>query len=71
MKKVLVVDDSATMRCMIIATLGRLDGLAFEQAVSGLGAIERMTLDHTDMIILDLNMPRRQGAQRGRSRFDV
>jgi two-component system chemotaxis response regulator CheY len=57
MKKVLVVDDSATMRRMIIATLGRLNGLAFEQAVSGLGAIERVTLDQTDMIILDLNMP--------------
>jgi two-component system chemotaxis response regulator CheY len=57
MKKVLVVDDSATMRRMIIATLGHLNGLAFEQAVSGLGAIERITLDQTDMIILDLNMP--------------
>lgn len=57
MKKVLVVDDSATMRRMIIATLGRLNGLAFDQAVSGLGAIERVTLDQTDMIILDLNMP--------------
>ena len=57
MKKVLVVDDSATMRRMIIATLGRLNGVAFDQAVSGLGAIERVTLDQTDMIILDLNMP--------------
>lgn len=57
MKKVLVVDDSATMRRMIIATLGRLDGVAFDQAVSGLGAIERVTLDQADMVILDLNMP--------------
>ena len=32
-------------------------GLAFEQADSGLGAIERITLSHVDLVILDLNMP--------------
>ena len=57
MKKVLVVDDSATMRRMIIASLGAIGGLAFEQAVSGLDAIERVTLSHVDLVMLDLNMP--------------
>jgi two-component system, chemotaxis family, chemotaxis protein CheY len=55
-KKVLVADDSATMRRMIIAALGP-SGLTFEQADSGLGAIERMTLAPVDLVILDLNMP--------------
>ena len=55
-KTVLVVDDSATMRRMIMAALGP-KGLTFEQADSGLGAIERMTLSLVDLVILDLNMP--------------
>ena len=55
-KTVLVADDSATMRRMIMAALGPR-GLAFEQADSGLGAIERITLAHVDLVILDLNMP--------------
>lgn len=55
-KTVLVADDSATMRRMIMAALGPR-GLLFEQADSGLGAIERITLAHIDLVILDLNMP--------------
>jgi two-component system chemotaxis response regulator CheY len=57
MKNVLVVDDSATMRRMIIASLAPIGGLAFDQAVSGLEAIERVTLSPVDLVMLDLNMP--------------
>ncbi|HYC51859.1 MAG TPA: response regulator [Gemmatimonadaceae bacterium] len=57
MKKVLVVDDSATMRRMIMASLSGLQGIEFEQAVSGLEAIERLTLTRMDLVVLDLNMP--------------
>jgi two-component system chemotaxis response regulator CheY len=56
-KKVLVVDDSATMRRMIMASLASVPGIEFEQAVSGLEAIERMTLARMDLVLLDLNMP--------------
>ena len=56
-KKVLVVDDSATMRRMLIASLSTIGGLSFEQAVSGLEAIERITLSSVDLVVLDLNMP--------------
>ena len=55
-KTILVADDSAKMRRMIMAALSP-HGLAFEQADSGLGAIERITLAHVDLVILDLNMP--------------
>jgi two-component system, chemotaxis family, chemotaxis protein CheY len=57
MKKILVVDDSATMRRMIMASLSSDRELQFEQAVSGLEAIERMTLSQIDLVLLDLNMP--------------
>jgi two-component system, chemotaxis family, chemotaxis protein CheY len=56
-KKVLVVDDSATMRRMIMAALGQIGAIAFEQAVSGLEAIERVTVSNVDLVVLDLNMP--------------
>jgi len=57
MKRVLVVDDSATMRRMVIAALTTLGNLKFEQAVSGLDAIERVTMAPVDLVLLDLNMP--------------
>jgi two-component system, chemotaxis family, chemotaxis protein CheY len=57
LKKVLVVDDSATMRRMIIASLAQIGDLSFEQAVSGLEAIERLSISHVDLVMLDLNMP--------------
>ena len=57
MRTILVVDDSPTMRRMIMAALRGLDGLAFDQAASGLEAIERLALAPPDLVVLDLNMP--------------
>ena len=57
MKRVLVVDDSATMRRMIMASLRGVGDVSFEQAVSGLEAIERVTITAVDLVVLDLNMP--------------
>jgi two-component system, chemotaxis family, chemotaxis protein CheY len=57
MKRVLVVDDSSTMRRMIIAALTTIGDVSFDQAVSGLEAIERVTLAPVDLVVLDLNMP--------------
>ena len=42
---------------MIMASLRGLSDLSFDQAVSGLEAIERVTLAPVDLIVLDLNMP--------------
>jgi len=57
MKTVLIVDDSPTMRRMVIASLQHIPGVHFEQASSGLEAIERLALEPVHLIILDLNMP--------------
>ena len=56
-KTVLVVDDSATMRRMVIASLDPMGGLSFEQAENGLNAIEQLALRPVDLVVLDLNMP--------------
>ncbi len=57
MKTILVVDDSATMRRMIVAALRGLGDVVFDQAVSGLEAIERLALAPVDLVVLDHNMP--------------
>ena len=57
MRTILVVDDSPTMRRMIMAALRDLEGVAFDQAASGLEAIERLALAPPDLVVLDLNMP--------------
>jgi two-component system chemotaxis response regulator CheY len=42
---------------MIIASLTTIGEVSFDQAVSGLEAIERVTLAPVDLVMLDLNMP--------------
>ena len=74
MRTVLVVDVSVTMRRMIIAALRDVREVSFDQAGSGLEAIERITVAPVDLVILDLNMPDVQGLEvlrfvRGHERF--
>ena len=57
MRTILVVDDSPTMRRMIMAALRELEDVAFDQASSGLEAIERLAIAPVDLVLLDLNMP--------------
>ena len=57
MRTILVVDDSPTMRRMIMAALRGLADVTFDQAGSGLEAIERLALAPVDLVLLDLNMP--------------
>ena len=74
MRTVLVVDDSVTMRRMIMAALRDVREVSFDQAGSGLEAIERITVAPVDLVILDLNMPDVHGLEvlrfvRGHERF--
>jgi two-component system chemotaxis response regulator CheY len=56
-KQVLVVDDSKIMREMIVACLRPEGQLTFSHGASGLEAIEKLSLQPFDILILDLNMP--------------
>lgn len=55
--EILVVDDSAVMREMLIACMRPEPGVSFTQAGSGLEAIEKLSLKPFDLVFLDLNMP--------------
>ena len=63
MKNILVVDDSPTMRRMVMASLRPLRDVRFGEAASGLEAIERLALARVDLMILDLNMPDMHGLE--------
>lgn len=61
MKKILIVDDSPTMRRMVIASLRNINGITFDEASNGLEAIEHLALSPVDLMVLDLNMPDMHG----------
>ena len=56
MRKILVVDDAATMRQMVCFTLRR-GGFEPIEAVNGQDALNKLESGPVDMIITDLNMP--------------
>ena len=63
MKQILVVDDSATMRRMVMASLRGLQDVSFGEASNGLEAIEKLAIAPFDLMILDLNMPDMHGLE--------
>ncbi len=60
MAKVLVVDDSPTMRAMIVETMTSI-GLEVTEAGDGVDGQEKMAKFTPDIIILDVVMPRMNG----------
>jgi two-component system chemotaxis response regulator CheY len=63
MNHILVVDDSPTMRRMVVTSLSSLSGIKSTQAGSGLEAIERLAIEPVDLMVLDLNMPDMHGME--------
>lgn len=63
MNNILVVDDSRTMRRMVITSLGTLGKVKSTQAGTGLEAIERLAIEPVDLMVLDLNMPDMHGME--------
>ena len=61
MPRILIVDDSPTIRKMVRASLRALEPCDFVEACNGLDAIEQVALGPVALIILDLNMPDMHG----------
>lgn len=56
MKKILVVDDDASIRKLIVVYLTR-EGYAVTEAANGEGALDQMRRGEIDLVLLDLMMP--------------
>ncbi len=64
-KSLMIVDDSATMRKIIMRTVG-MSGLQFEkteQAGNGNEAIEKLNAGPVDIMLCDVNMPEMSGTE--------
>jgi two-component system, chemotaxis family, chemotaxis protein CheY len=59
-KTVLTVDDSATMRDMLLAALSAL-GYRVLQAADGIDGLAALRDEEADVIVTDINMPRLDG----------
>jgi two-component system chemotaxis response regulator CheY len=59
--RILIVDDSATIRKMVRASLQALAPSHFVEAATGLEAIEQLAVGPVQLIVLDLNMPDMHG----------
>ena len=59
-KRVMTVDDSATVRQVLNITL---EGAGYEviTAVDGVDALKKLTTETVDMLVTDLNMPNMDG----------
>jgi two-component system chemotaxis response regulator CheY len=60
MKRILTVDDSASVRQMVAFTL-RKAGYEVEEATDGRDGVAKAAQSKFDMIITDLNMPQMDG----------
>ena len=59
--RILVVDDSSTMRRIIINTLQKLGHQEIVEASNGREGLDRLGAGSVDMIITDWNMPEMSG----------
>ena len=55
--KVLVVDDSPTMRQLIVFALKRLREVSVTEANDGVDGLKKISSDKFDLVLTDINMP--------------
>jgi len=60
MKRILTIDDSKTMRDMLMLTLSN-NGFEVLQAVDGLDGLDVLGRETVDVVITDINMPKMDG----------
>jgi two-component system, chemotaxis family, chemotaxis protein CheY len=57
MKKILVVEDSTTMRNLIVMSVSGLKGVEVTPSIHGLDALKKIQDQVFDLVITDINMP--------------
>jgi two-component system, chemotaxis family, chemotaxis protein CheY len=61
-KKIMTVDDSASVRQMVSFTLKK-EGYEVMEAVDGVDALEKLEHKKVDLVLTDLNMPNMDGIE--------
>ncbi|MBI3594373.1 MAG: response regulator [Nitrospirae bacterium] len=62
-KKVLVVEDSSTMRSLIVTTVEDILGFEAVEVKNGIEALKALPTQSFDLIITDINMPNINGLE--------
>ena len=55
--RILIVEDSPTMRQLLAFALKRLKGVDIVEATDGMDGLRKVTSDHFDVAFIDINMP--------------
>jgi two-component system chemotaxis response regulator CheY len=55
--RILIVEDSPTMRQLLVFALKRLRGADIVEASDGMDGLRKITSDHFDLALIDINMP--------------
>jgi len=56
-KKILIAEDSPTMRSLIVSTISALDDYELIEAANGFEALRILPREKVDLVITDINMP--------------
>ena len=55
--RILIVEDSPTMRQLLVFALKRMKGVDIVEAQDGMDGLRKVTSDHFDLAFVDINMP--------------
>jgi two-component system chemotaxis response regulator CheY len=55
--RVLIVEDSPTMRQLLVFALRRLRDVEIVEATDGMDGLRKISSDHYDIALIDINMP--------------
>lgn len=56
-KKILIAEDSATMRSLIVSTIAAMGDFDIFEAANGFEALRILPREKVDLVITDINMP--------------
>jgi len=56
-QRILIVEDSPTMRQLLVFALRRLKNVDIVEAQDGMDGLRKVSSDHFDIALIDINMP--------------
>jgi len=56
-QRILIVEDSPTMRQLLVFALKRIKDVEIVEAQDGMDGLRKVTSDHFDLAFVDINMP--------------